>query len=241
MRQSISETQMDFFQTREKYRRREMRFSLTLLFRVTLIALVAWFGWLWGTAEQKRLQADYNLAIFESDREIQNLSRLVEKLETELTEANAQIAAGKLTDETSGKVTKLVKAQIANGTKIEQIYAALQSLGVPTNCRLMHDAPIAVATALYGGEESRLSLFDGALRLSVEGAVNENGNKTNPWFDANQPIKVRQSYLGGQRISEERLPFSLIVPAQDWMMSLEFRKSDLSGYVNLRVKNCVIG
>ena len=72
---------MDFFQTREKYRRQEMRHSMSFLFKFAVIALVAWMGWLWGTAEQKRLQADSNLAIFESDREIQNLNRLVERLQ----------------------------------------------------------------------------------------------------------------------------------------------------------------
>jgi len=112
---------MDFFQTREKYRKREMRYSVSFLFRVTVIALVAWLGWLWGSAEQKRLQADSNVAIFESDREIQLLNTKVEKLQIELNEARAQNTAESLTDKNSGKFAKLVKAQIANGTKVEQI------------------------------------------------------------------------------------------------------------------------
>ena len=231
---------MDFFQTREKYRKREMQSSISLLFRVAVIALVAWFGWLWGTAEQKRLQADSNLAIFESDREIQLLNTKVEKLQTELTEAKAQISAANLTDRNSGKFTKLLKAQIANGTNIEQIYNGLQSIGVPNNCRLVHEQALAVATELYGGEESKASLFDGSLRLNIEGAVNANGNKANPWFDPNQKVKVRQAYLGGQKISEHDLPFTIILPAQDWLLELDFKQSDLRGYVDLRVRNCVI-
>ena len=231
---------MDFFQTREKYRKREMQSSISLLFRVAVIALVAWFGWLWGTAEQKRLQADSNLAIFESDREIQLLNTKVEKLQTELTEAKAQISAANLTDRNSGKFTKLLKAQIANGTNIEQIYNELQSIGVPNNCRLVHKQALAVATELYGGEESKASLFDGSLRLNIEGAVNANGNKANPWFDPNQKVKVRQAYLGGQKISEHDLPFTIILPAQDWLLELDFKQSDLRGYVDLRVRNCVI-
>ena len=232
---------MDFFQTREKYRKREMRYSVSFLFRVTVIALVAWLGWLWGSAEQKRLQADSNLAIFESDREIQLLNTKVEKLQIELNEARAQNKAESLTDKNSGKFGKLVKAQIANGTKVEQIYAALQEIGVPSNCRLVHDKALAVATELYGGAESKVSLFDGALRLNIEGAVNENGNKANPWFDPNQSVKVRQAYLGGQKITEHKLPFSIILPAQEWVLKLDFKTSDLRGYVDLKVRNCVIG
>lgn len=232
---------MDFFQTREKYRKREMRYSVSFLFRITVICLVAWLGWLWGSAEQKRLQADSNLAIFESDREIQLLSSQLEKLQIELNEARAQNTAVSLTDKNSGKFAKLVKAQIANGTKVEQIYAGLQQIGVPTNCRVVHYQSLAVATELYGGAESKASLFDGALRLNIEGAVNENGNKANPWFDPLQKVKVRQAYLGGQTITEHNLPFSLILPAQEWILELSFTVSDLRGYVDLEVRNCVIG
>ena len=232
---------MDFFQTREKYRKREMRYSVSFIFRVAVVALAAWLGWLWGTAEQKRLQADSNLAIFESDREIQLLNSKVEQMQVELNEARAQNAAASLTDQNSGRFAKLVKAQIANGTKIEQIYAALQKVGVPANCRPVHYQALAVATELYGGAESKVTLFDGALRLNVEGAVNENGNKANPWFDPNQKIIVRQAYLGGQTISEHNLPFTLILPAQEWVLELQFSESDLRGYVDLDVQNCVIG
>ena len=231
---------MDFFQTREKYRRQEMRHSMSFLFKFSVIALVAWMGWLWGTAEQKRLQADSNLAIFESDREIQNLNRLVERLQSELTEAQAQASAARLTDASSGKVAKLVKAQIANGTKIEQIYAALQSIGVPTNCRIMEETSIAVATDSFAGEESRISLFDGALRLNIEGEENESGSKTNPWFDISKPINIRQSYLGGQNITKDVLPVTIILPAEEWVVELKFTKAELKGYVDLVVRNCVI-
>ena len=231
---------MDFFQTREKYRRQEMRHSMSFLFKFAVIALVAWMGWLWGTAEQKRLQADSNLAIFESDREIQNLNQMVERLRSELTEAKAQAAASRLTDASSGKVAKLVKAQIANGTKIEQIYAALQSIGVPANCRVMEETIVAVATDTFVGEESRIFLFDGALRLNIEGEVNETGSKTQPWFDPAKPISIRQSYLGGQNITKEILPISIILPAEEWIVEMQFSEAELRGYVDLRVRNCVI-
>lgn len=231
---------MDFFQTREKYRRQEMRHSMSFLFKFAVIALVAWMGWLWGTAEQKRLQADSNLAIFESDREIQNLNQMVERLRSELTEAKAQAAASRLTDASSGKVAKLVKAQIANGTKIEQIYAALQSIGVPANCRVMEETIIAVATDTFVGEESRISLFDGALRLNIEGEVNETGSKTQPWFDPAKPINIRQSYLGGQNITKDILPITIILPAEEWIVEMQFSEAELRGYVDLRVRNCVI-
>ena len=49
---------MDFFQTREKYRRREMRHSVSFLFRADYHLARCVAGMALGSAEQKRLQAD---------------------------------------------------------------------------------------------------------------------------------------------------------------------------------------
>ena len=43
---------MDFFETQERYRRREMRGWMTLLVRATVVGGCLWLGWLWGHAEQ---------------------------------------------------------------------------------------------------------------------------------------------------------------------------------------------
>ncbi|NCW31159.1 MAG: hypothetical protein EBY34_06140, partial [Alphaproteobacteria bacterium] len=52
---------MDFFETQERYRRREMRGWLVLFVRIALIVGALWFGWLWGQAEQSSLQAEADL------------------------------------------------------------------------------------------------------------------------------------------------------------------------------------
>ena len=49
---------MDFFETQERYRRREMRGWLVLLVRIALFGGALWFGWVWGQAEQSSLQAE---------------------------------------------------------------------------------------------------------------------------------------------------------------------------------------
>ena len=46
---------MDFFETQERYRRREMRGWMTLIVRATVIGGCLWLGWLWGHAEQTSL------------------------------------------------------------------------------------------------------------------------------------------------------------------------------------------
>ena len=42
---------MDFFETRERYRRREMKGYISLMLRVFVVGGVLWLGWLWGHAE----------------------------------------------------------------------------------------------------------------------------------------------------------------------------------------------
>ena len=44
---------MDFFETQERYRKREMRGWLLLLFRTSVVAGVLWLGWLWGHGTDK--------------------------------------------------------------------------------------------------------------------------------------------------------------------------------------------
>ena len=39
---------MDFFETQERYRRREMRGWVALLLRISIVVGTLWFGWVWG-------------------------------------------------------------------------------------------------------------------------------------------------------------------------------------------------
>ena len=44
---------MDFFETREKYRRKEYRIYVRLVTRAVVFALLLWIGWQWGNYDQK--------------------------------------------------------------------------------------------------------------------------------------------------------------------------------------------
>ena len=64
---------MDFFQTREKYRKKEVQTIMTVIVRLLVMVVCVWGGWQWGSVEQRRLQADANLAIYENTQKIQTL------------------------------------------------------------------------------------------------------------------------------------------------------------------------
>ena len=98
----------------------------------------------------------------------------------------------------------------------------------------------AVATPVYGGPESQLTLFDGGLNLFVEGEADKKSAREIPWFDPKLPVSVRMAFLNGQKIVKGTLPFEAVIPAEDWLLLLEFSKSDLHGYLSGRVSSCTM-
>ena len=73
---------MDFFETQERYRRREMRGWTTLLVRATVIGGCLWLGWLWGHAEQTSLQAEAEAKAAEAGLEITDITIVPKKRRT---------------------------------------------------------------------------------------------------------------------------------------------------------------
>jgi len=229
---------MDFFETQERYRRREMRGWMSLILRATVIAGALWVGWLWGHAEQTSLQAEAELVIYENNVKINELSSENQLLQRSIAELRADKTAGAVSGGNRDTLRRVIAKQIANGVKPEQIAHSLQSLSKPVNCRVVEKKDVAVATPLYAGPESNLSLFSGGLNLFIEGSAGQQAQRDAPWFDPSAPIKIRQVYLNGQKIVSGQLPIETIIPAEDWVLKLRFEKADLKGYVTTTISNC---
>ena len=80
---------MDFFETREKYRRREVHIYMRWLSRIFFLGLALWLGWQWGSLEQRQLQADADLALYEREQQIEELSGKVQGFEHDLRQLKA--------------------------------------------------------------------------------------------------------------------------------------------------------
>lgn len=230
---------MDFFETREKYLRREMNGHMRLILRVVLLSLALWLGWHWGSLEQRQLSEDADQALHESTQDVQLLRRQLDKLQLALNEWRAADRTRTLEGSVSDtQLAQLIKVQLANGTEMEQIYAAVQETGQPNNCKMLLTQDVAVATEHYTGSESQLSLFDGGLQVSFAGEADARGTLSAPWFNAESPISVRLVYLGGQRIEEAVVPFDIVVPAENWLLRLTVGQAELPGYIKLGVRSC---
>jgi hypothetical protein len=231
---------MDFFETQERYRRREMRGWLVLFVRIALIVGALWFGWLWGQAEQSSLQAEADLVIYENNVRITELSTHVQNLQRELAETRADGTAKSITGDDNAPLRRIIARKIATGVTSEQITSSIQSLGKPENCRKVARNDVAVATPLYAGPESKLTLFGGGLNLSVEGSAGKQAQRDTPWFDPTLPVSVRHVFLGGQKTISGLLPLDAIIPTEDWILKLRYEKAGILGYVTAIVSSCTL-
>ena len=229
---------MDFFETRERYRRRELRSYVSLLLRVLVVGGVLWLGWVWGHAETGSLRAEAERTLYENNQQITELSTEVQRLEMELAEARAKNKVNELAEDNDAELKALVTKKIARGVDPAQIIHAIQKLGRPSNCRLLETRNIAVATPLYGGPESKTTLFDGGLNLHVEGEADRRSSREVPSFDRRMPLTVRMAFLNGQKVSSGTLPFQAVIPAEDWVLLLDFADSSLHGYVTVVISSC---
>ena len=230
---------MDFFETREKYRRKEYRIYISILIRASVLALVLWIGWQWGNYDQKNLYENINN---ELDKSQVQLNQLNQKL-VSLIQQNKKLSADNTISELGLKnadqtISNSIKFLLESDVSLEQVRQSLLSISSPINCRELVDKKLAVATELYTGSESSLSLFQGGLLVHINGAPFSQGNKNNPWFDAEQDIEVRLAYLGGQKIVTGGLPLDIIIPAETWLLKAQITEASLRGYVRIIFNQC---
>ncbi len=230
---------MDFFETREKYRKKEYRVYINLVIRAAVLSLVLWVGWQWGNFDQKNL---YNNTRTELDKTQIQLSQLNKKIVT-LIQKNKKLAAeNTISDLDLGGSDKIlsnsIKFLLESDVSLEQIRQSLLAISSPINCRKLADENLAVATELYTSSESSLSLFRGGLLVHINGAPYTQGNKNNPWFDPDKDIEVRLAYLGGQKIKTGKLPLNIVIPAEYWLIKVQITESNLRGYVRIMFEQC---
>ena len=218
---------MDFFETREKYRRKEYRIYISLLVRVSIFALVLWIGWQWGNYDQKNLYENINNELNKSQAQLNQLNQKIVSLIQKNKKLAAENTISELGLEQADKtISTSIKFLLESEVSLEQIRQTLLA------------KKLAVATELYTGAESSLSLFQGGLLVHVNGAPFSQGNKNNPWFDPEQEIEVRLAYLGGQKIVTGSLPVDFIIPAETWLLKAQITKANLRGYVRVTFNQC---
>ena len=230
---------MDFFETRERYRKKEYRIYINLVIRIVALSLVLWLGWEWGNFDQRDMYENTKVELDKTQIQLNQLNQKIIMLVQENKKLTAEHTISELNLEDIDKtLSNSIKFLLESDVSLAQIRQSLLAISSPINCRSLADENLAVATELYTGSESSLSLFQGGLLVHINGSPFSQGNKTNPWFAPDKDIEVRLAYLGGQKIVTGSLPLDIVIPAEHWLLKAQIKESNLRGYVRITFEQC---
>lgn len=237
---------MDYFQTTDRYRKREMRNLFSLMMRLLAVGFCIWIGWFWGYNQRAALTAS-------SNDQVIRLEQQNERLEQKLASASASVEAERQRrveaellvkdtdrDSTQRKLNRQIARYLSKGITEDQIRLALQSLSKPLRCRPVEQRDIAVATSFFAGKEAMADLLGGSMRVFIEGEAGREATRDKPWFDPVLPVSLRIAYLNGEKISTGTLPFDTMVIADSWLIKVKVAAASLQGYATLSVDKCSI-
>lgn len=237
---------MDYHQTRERYRKREMRRDLAWLLRLLIFGGVLWFGWYFGKLESADVIAENATSLEDQLRENDRLQQQLTSLRNDLREEQnlrreAELMAGaKNKDEPIDRLTAIIARYLARGIDAEQIKMALQAVGRPARCRELESRDMAVATGFFAGQESKQNFFNGGLRLYAEGEAGKEASRDMPWYDPAAPVSIRLSFLGGEKTIDGVLPMETVLIADRWLLKLQFTETQIQGYMQVALSQCTI-
>ena len=235
---------MDFYQTSERYRKREFRNQIGWGMRLFILGVTMWLGWLWGNTQQSALVSSNVQRLSNVEQTNQRLEQELVSLKRTLDQEKERRVAAELLNGDGAQKTEMrrlnaiIARYLSRGITEDQIKLALQSVSVPSRCRPVEAKDIAVATPFFAGKESNTGLINGAVHVFVEGVAGQQATAERPWFDPEEPVSMRVSFLGGEKIASGMLPVTMNIIADTWLMKLDVVETSLQGYVNVNISKC---
>ena len=235
---------MDFYQTTERYRKREFRSQIGWGMRLFIMGIVLWIGWFWGNSQQSAVISSNAQQIIDVNQKNERLEQELASLKRTLEdEKERRVAAELLINEGQQKkemrrLNRIIARYLARGIKEDQIKLALQSVSLPSRCRPVEEKDVAVATPFFAGKESNTGLLNDNIHVFVEGIAGQQATAERPWFDPEEPVSMRVAFLGGEKITSGALPLTMNIIADTWLMKLDLVETSLQGYVNVRISKC---
>ncbi len=235
---------MDFYQTSERYRKREFRSQISWGMRLFVMGLMLWVGWFWGNSQQSALMSSNAQQLTNANQKIDRLEQEMASLTRGLDNEKERRAAAELLNgdgdqrKEMRRLQRIIARYLARGIKEDQIKLALQTVSLPSRCRPVEAKDIAVATPFFAGKESNTGLLNDAVHVFVEGVAGQQATAERPWFDPEQPVSMRVAFLGGEKITSGQLPITMNIIADTWLMKLDVVETSLQGYVNINISKC---
>ena len=237
---------MDYFQTTERYRKREMRSQISWLVRLVVMGLAIWAVWFWGYSQGEAVISSNSERVLMLTQDNEQLERKIATLNNQLLgekerRIEAELLSSKEADPLMHKLDQMIARYLSKGVEADQIRMALQSLARPVRCRLVEQREIAVATGFFAGKEATAEMLGSSMQVFVEGEVGRDSSRDRPWFDPEKPVSIRIAYLGGEKIASGALPLETTLIADSWLLMVSARQTTLQGYVELEIRKCSLG
>lgn len=235
---------MDYFQTTDRYRKREFRNLISIGFRLMVVGFAIWLGWFWGHNQRAAVTADTNQQMIRLN---QQNERLEQKLATTSAALDAEkqrrievelLAESNESNSSLRSLNRQMARYLSKGVSEDQIRLSLQTLSKPLRCRPLEKQDIAVATSFFAGKEAMADLLGGGMRVFIEGEAGREATRDKPWFDPERPVSIRIAYLNGEKIATGTLPFETNVIADSWLIQIKASPASLQGYATLGLSKC---
>ena len=129
---------MDFYQTTERYRKREFRSQISWGMRLFFLGLMLWIGWFWGNSQQSAVMSSNAQQLIDVNQKNSRLEQELVSLKRELDqEQERRVAAELLNNEGQQRkemrrLNRIIARYLARGIKEDQIKLALQTVSLPS-------------------------------------------------------------------------------------------------------------
>ena len=234
---------MDYFDTTKKYRRKNLKKFSSVVINVFILSVVAIIAWQIGVRDRNNIIAVHSSELIRIANEFKALNQELEnlKIDTEkdkllIKKLNFQLS--QKPDSKLDEIIKLSSRSLSRGVQIEQITASIKSLNKPNKCLKPIRKELSVMTPIYSTTSHEIYFFEKGMFILAEGKANITSNNVNPWFDINEPIKVRIRYFGIEQWFNGTLPFSIKIPFQNNLAIINFENSEIRGSIYTTIKIC---
>ena len=233
---------LDFYQTQNKYRKKQLKVFLNAVLKLILICFVFLCGWWFGNSDNLILIQENEKIISEFNEKKNNLERQLTDTRLKLRESNLALSTQNIRDRKTDigrNAKKLLALSLAKGISEKTIINNLRLLSKNKICNISKFEELAVSTQSFIPPQNTLLLLSGGLKIKAEGNISDEMND-NPYFNPSKPLRVIFIYLGNNDIIEGNLPIKKDILAGKFSVKLQILRSKVRGAVIVSYKTCKV-
>ena len=231
---------LDFYQAQNKYRQKQFRFFLNIVFKLFIVVIAVLLGWRFGNSDKLILiQENEQLVSFFTEKK-NILERQLTDIKLKLKEANLALDTENIRDRQTGfgrNAKNVLASSLAKGVSEAVIINNLRLLGGKRICDNFIYNELSVSTQSFIPHQNTLIVLSGGLKIQAQGNIFDKTND-NPYFNPLKPLRINFKYLGNNEVIEGKLPIEKTIMAGKFLVKLEILESKIRGAVLVRYKTC---